>query len=80
MDAGKDGDGLDMDMIKTGINKFQIFNNLPNTEVIDSDTVAKMELPRCGCKDPEFLQEAERDEFRFGLEGGKWNKTKLTYR
>ena len=67
-------------MIKDGISKFQIFNSLPNTQMIDSDTIAQMEKPRCGCGDPEFAGVAERDEFRFGLEGGKWNKTELTYR
>ncbi|XP_033628488.1 matrilysin-like [Asterias rubens] len=80
IDAGKDSDGLDFSMIKDGISKFQIFNSLPNTQMIDSDTIAQMEKPRCGCGDPEFAGVAERDEFRFGLEGGKWNKTELTYR
>ncbi len=80
IDAGKDSDGLDFSMIKDGITKFQIFNSLPNTEMIDSDTIAQMEKPRCGCRDPEFSGVAEREEFRFGLEGGKWNKTELTYR
>ncbi|XP_038056456.1 matrilysin-like [Patiria miniata] len=80
LDAGKDGNGLDMAMIKSGIGKYQVFHGLPKTEMIDEETLDKMDLPRCGCRDPEFTGEAERDEFRYWLEGGMWNKTELTVR
>ena len=80
LDPGKAGNGLDMDMIRSGISKFQLFHHLPVTDVIDQATLDTMAQPRCGCRDPEFAGEAERDEFRYWQEGGKWNKTELTIR
>jgi peptidoglycan hydrolase-like protein with peptidoglycan-binding domain len=51
------------------LKKFQDFNHLPVTGVLDEDTVALMHKPRCG-----FPDVAE-----FVLQGNKWTKTNLTY-
>ncbi|XP_022103757.1 matrilysin-like [Acanthaster planci] len=80
VDPAKAGTGLDVAAIRSGIRKFQLFNYLNQTGVINAATLDKMAQPRCGCRDPEFAGEAMRDEFRYGREGDKWNKTELTIR
>jgi hypothetical protein len=49
--------------------RFQEFNGLPSTGVLDAETLDLMQRPRCG-----FPDVAE-----FVLQGSKWNKTNLSY-
>jgi len=51
------------------LKRFQTFNHLPATGVLDEATLAQMKLPRCGFPD---LGE-------FNNTGRKWPDTKLTY-
>ena len=57
------------DSTRQALERFQEFNHLPVTGILDEDTVAVMHRPRCG-----FPDVAE-----FVLQGNKWTTTALTY-
>jgi hypothetical protein len=65
--------------MKEVIRTFQSFARIPLTGQLDSRTIEKMNMPRCGNK--EDIQVHTNSELRTTPETmvPKWNRTKLTY-
>eukprot|EP00794_Sanderia_malayensis_P004809 gene4809-5439_t len=58
------------------IKKFQTFAHIKVTGKLDKETIAKLQAPRCGMKDPSKPNRAKR----YVHQGSKWRKQKLTYK
>ncbi|XP_013776805.2 matrix metalloproteinase-15-like [Limulus polyphemus] len=61
------------------VKDFQKFAGLPETGILDNDTVNMMIMPRCGISDRDGPSNSGRKK-RYSLEGSKWNENTLTYR
>ncbi len=75
LDAGARAPLLD-DSTEQALRRFQRQNHLPETGVLGDETLAKMSQPRCGFPD---AGGASGPLGEYALQGGKWNKTHLTY-
>ncbi len=52
------------------IGRFQEYAGLKKTKILDNETIAKLEEPRCGMRDPSFEKRAKR----YVHQGTKWHK------
>ncbi len=57
------------------IKRFQSFAHLKVTGKLDKETIAKLQEPRCGMKDPASPNRAKR----YVHQGSKWNKKVTSY-
>ena len=71
------------EQLKTAFKNFQKFHNLKETGVLDSDTLKRIEAPRCGVKDeiqvPQKKIHSKSRRKRFTLQGSKWPHHNITY-
>ncbi|WP_293257821.1 matrixin family metalloprotease [Nannocystis sp.] len=75
LNAGARTAGFD-DSTEQALRKFQRLNHLPETGTLGDETLAKISQPRCGFPDSGG---ASGPLGEFTLQGGKWNKTNITY-
>ena len=67
-------EGIFDDATEAALLKYQKFNGLPQSGILDEATVKQMALPRCSVPDlPQGLA-------NFTAQGNKWNTNNLTYR
>ncbi|XP_075055633.1 matrix metalloproteinase-19 [Mixophyes fleayi] len=69
-----DSEDFSPEEVQEAVRVFQVASQLPETGVLDTDTLEKMKQPRCGVEDP-FNQKTHRY-----LLLGRWRKKNLTYR
>lgn len=82
LDPAKGDSNLDMTATRDAISKYQQFYGIPISNVVDNTTLEHMKKPRCGCRDPVELMHDKwnTNDLRYSTDGGKWNKTYLTFR
>lgn len=73
------GNIMSLEDLSEGVRTFQRFAGLPQTGVLDEETIDKMEQPRCGVPDIVGTEAAARKK-RYALQGSKWQKKQLSYK
>lgn len=72
------------DSFSEAVMNFQRFAGIPETGIVDGQTVKFMQMPRCGNKDMsgkgENGRRKRRRRKRYALQGSKWRRQELTYR
>jgi len=73
--------------LESAVESFQAFAGLPQTGLLDSETLRLMKTPRCGVKDfPDHNEDTPRIHVtrhrgkRYALQGSRWKVKELTYR
>lgn len=74
------------DAFSEAVMTFQRFAGIPETGIVDGQTIKFMQMPRCGNKDmsgkgaENGKRKRRRRKKRYALQGSKWRRQELTYR